>query len=201
MPKPKKRDAAYWRGRLERDQPSFYADLIAGTYTSVRAACAAAGLIQLPNRLDALKREWRKADAVERDGFRVFLEAEFGMTIVPLPPPTTSAPSHSSGGRSVAPPPSPASAITPKPSVSTSDGKLTIDGKKRIIAMMNAKGYVKKGGALKTAPLMRALGVSNVLDTSIGRAISRSTHLEPEIIIALDEFLALHECSMSDFTA
>lgn len=53
MPKPKKRDSAYWLARLERDHPSIHARLLAGAIPSVRAACAEAGLIRLPSRLDA----------------------------------------------------------------------------------------------------------------------------------------------------
>lgn len=69
MPKPKKRDSAYWLARLERDHPDIHARLLAGEFTSVRAASAAAGLIRLPTRLDALKREWAKASPAERAEF------------------------------------------------------------------------------------------------------------------------------------
>lgn len=72
---PKKRDAKYFRDRLKRDKPAVYADLIAGKYTSVRAASAAAGLIHLPGRLDALKREWKRASTAERSDFRKWASA------------------------------------------------------------------------------------------------------------------------------
>jgi hypothetical protein len=65
----KKRDAAYYKGRLKRDFPKEFADLGAGRFKSVRQAAAAAGLINLPTRLDALKREWKRAGKRERLDF------------------------------------------------------------------------------------------------------------------------------------
>jgi hypothetical protein len=56
-----KRGAAYYRARLRRDHPTIFADLSSGKFVSVREAAAAAGLIRLPSRVDALKREWKKA--------------------------------------------------------------------------------------------------------------------------------------------
>jgi hypothetical protein len=65
----KKRDAAYYRQRIEKEFPPIYADLRAGRIKSVRQAAAKAGLIHLPGRLDALKRDWAKATPVERSDF------------------------------------------------------------------------------------------------------------------------------------
>jgi len=70
---PKKRNSAYYRRRLEKEHPAIYRDLLSGKYPSVRKAAAAAGLIHLPTRLHALKREWIRASPVER--------AEFGRWI------------------------------------------------------------------------------------------------------------------------
>ena len=60
----KKRDAAYLKGRLKRDDPGD------GRIPSVRQAAVAARLIHLPTRLDSLKREWKKATAAEQAGSR-----------------------------------------------------------------------------------------------------------------------------------
>jgi hypothetical protein len=65
----KERDAAYYEGRLKRDHPKEFAELRAGRFRSVRQAAAAAGLIHLPTRLDALKREWKRAGKRERIDF------------------------------------------------------------------------------------------------------------------------------------
>ena len=65
----KKRDSRYWLGRLERDHPAVFAAYKAGQIKSVRQACARAGLIRLPGRLDALKREWKAATESERATF------------------------------------------------------------------------------------------------------------------------------------
>jgi hypothetical protein len=64
-----KRDSAYYRARLRREHPTFFADLVARKYSSVREAAAAAGLIRLPTRLDALKREWNKASEIQQIEF------------------------------------------------------------------------------------------------------------------------------------
>jgi hypothetical protein len=61
----KNRDAKYYVDRLRRDFAAIYSDLKSAKYPSVRAASAAAGLIHLPTRVDALKREWKKS--TERD--------------------------------------------------------------------------------------------------------------------------------------
>lgn len=74
----KERNAAYFRRRLKRDHPAIFADLEEGRYRSTRAAAAAAGLIRLPSRLDALKREWSKASTSERAEFL----ASIGMSAV-----------------------------------------------------------------------------------------------------------------------
>jgi hypothetical protein len=55
--------------RLKRDHPAVYADLVAGRISSVRKASSRAGLIHLPTRLDALKREWKRASFREREDF------------------------------------------------------------------------------------------------------------------------------------
>jgi hypothetical protein len=65
----KKRDAAYYEGRLKRDHPKEFAELRAGRFRSVRQAAAAVGLIHLPTRLDALKREWKRAGKRDRLDF------------------------------------------------------------------------------------------------------------------------------------
>jgi hypothetical protein len=69
----KKRDAAYYEARLKRDYPKEFAELRAGRFRSVRQAAAAAGLIHLPTRFDALKREWKRAGRRERSDFLVWV--------------------------------------------------------------------------------------------------------------------------------
>ena len=71
----RKRDRDYYRRRLEREHPTIFADLKAGKYGSVRAAAAAAGLIRLPTRFGALKREWNKATLRERREFIDWIKA------------------------------------------------------------------------------------------------------------------------------
>jgi hypothetical protein len=71
----KKRDSAYYEGRPKRDFPPIFSDLRAGKFKSVRQAAAFAGLIQLPTRFDALKREWKRATPGQRAAFSTWLTA------------------------------------------------------------------------------------------------------------------------------
>jgi len=71
----KKRDAAYYRRRLEKEFPKIFADLSAGRLQSVRQAAAKAGLIHLPNRLVALKRDWTKATPGQRSDFLKWIKS------------------------------------------------------------------------------------------------------------------------------
>jgi hypothetical protein len=80
----KKRDAAYYESRLKREFPKEYAQLRAGGFKSVRQAAAAAALIHLPTRLDALKREWKRAGARERGDFVVWIKSR-GSTAATVP--------------------------------------------------------------------------------------------------------------------
>jgi hypothetical protein len=70
-----KRGAAYYRARLRRDHPTIFADLSSGKFVSVREAAAAAGLIRLPTRLDALEREWTGATEPQRIAFLKWVKA------------------------------------------------------------------------------------------------------------------------------
>jgi hypothetical protein len=77
----KKRDSAYLEGRLKRDFPREFADLRAKKFKNVSQAAAAAGLIRLPTRFDALKREWKGATPVQRAAFLTWVRAtRIGLT-------------------------------------------------------------------------------------------------------------------------
>src|SRR5664280_2783563 len=70
----KKRDRKYYKGRLAKDHPTLLAEVLSGRL-SVRAASAKAGLIHLPTRLDALKREWKKASDTQQVEFVKWIRA------------------------------------------------------------------------------------------------------------------------------
>jgi hypothetical protein len=83
----KKRDSAYYEGRLKRSFPKIYAGLRAGKFKSVRRAAAAAGLIHLPTRVDALKREWKGATTAEKNEFVAWTKGRktaFAATPIPI---------------------------------------------------------------------------------------------------------------------
>lgn len=67
------RDSAYFEARLKKEHPTIYADLKAGKIKSTRQAAAKAGLIHLPGRLEALKREWKRASPSQRKAFLVWI--------------------------------------------------------------------------------------------------------------------------------
>jgi len=70
----KKRDSAYFKGRLKRDYPGIYADLQGGKFKSVREAAIAAGLIREQTALQILKREWRRASRSQQVEFIEWLK-------------------------------------------------------------------------------------------------------------------------------
>src|SRR5262245_3658058 len=64
----KKRDARYYKARLAKEHPAIFAEIRPGGL-SVRQANAKAGLIHLPTRLDALKRDWKRASEAQQVEF------------------------------------------------------------------------------------------------------------------------------------
>jgi hypothetical protein len=70
----KKRASAYYIEQIQRRFPKIYANLRAGKIKSVRQAAAAAGLIRLPTRVDALKREWKRATTSEKNQFVAWIK-------------------------------------------------------------------------------------------------------------------------------
>jgi hypothetical protein len=82
----KKRDSNYYKRRLQREFPRIYSELLSGKHESVRQAAAAAGLIRLPTRLQALKREWKHATWAERKAFATWAKAGLRTTPAPSKP-------------------------------------------------------------------------------------------------------------------
>jgi hypothetical protein len=82
----KKRDSAYYKERLKRDFPPVFADWRAGKFKSVRQAAAAAGLIHLPTRVDALKREWKRATTREKNEFVAWTKGRKAVSAAPSTP-------------------------------------------------------------------------------------------------------------------
>jgi hypothetical protein len=85
----KKRASAYLEGRLKRDFPKEFADLRAKKFKNVSQAAVAAGLIRLPTRFDALKREWKGGSDSQRRQFINWLKStRFGLAPLSPPAPT-----------------------------------------------------------------------------------------------------------------
>jgi len=82
----KKRASAYYEERLKRDFPTIFSDLRAGRFKSVRQAAAFAGLIHLPTRVDALKREWKRATTREKNEFVAWTKGPKGASVAPSMP-------------------------------------------------------------------------------------------------------------------
>ena len=81
MPTKPNRDNAYFLGRLERDHPKIYAELLAGAYPSVRAASLAAGIIKLRRRVSELTNAFDKATPDERPEFYIWMQAGYRRTM------------------------------------------------------------------------------------------------------------------------
>jgi hypothetical protein len=90
----KKRDSAYYEARLKRDFPKIFAEWRAGKFGSVRQAAAAAGLIHLPTRVDALKREWKGATTREKNEFVAWTKGTKAAPTAPSPIPIIDAAGH-----------------------------------------------------------------------------------------------------------
>lgn len=71
----KKRDSEYFAKRLAKDYPAIFAEVRPRGPLSIRAASVKAGLIHLPTRVDALKREWKRATEAQRVEFLHWLRA------------------------------------------------------------------------------------------------------------------------------
>lgn len=167
MPNPKKRDSAYWLARLERDRPEIHARLLAGRFASVRAACAEAGLIRLPSRLDALKREWARASAAERETFLDWLKGT-GSSASTISPPL-SVPLILAG----------------------SDGRLLPQVVERIQAAMAQRG-LRGPRRSNTGPIMTAMGLKP-LDGRLGMALAGRWKPNEEFLDRLRQWLVAAE--------
>ena len=71
----KKRDSKYFAERLQRDFPAIHSEYRAGKLKSIRQAAIMAGLVRKPTRVDALRREWKKASVSEQGEFLVWARA------------------------------------------------------------------------------------------------------------------------------
>ena len=69
MTEKKKRDSAYWLGRLKSEHPAIFKAFKKGTIRSVRAACVEAGLICNSTPISILQREWKKMGRRRRSEF------------------------------------------------------------------------------------------------------------------------------------
>jgi hypothetical protein len=87
MPKPQKRDRAYFERRLRNEFPAIYADFLAGKFGTINAAAKVAGLIKTPSGLEALQRAWQRASPTERKQFIAGLRSGAGKSAQTTPSP------------------------------------------------------------------------------------------------------------------
>ena len=161
MPSPKKkRDSAYWMGRLKKDHPAILARLKAGKLASVRAACIEAGLIHPSTRYDALMREWKKASASERARFlRDSGAVGTGGASAPAASPGSAGTSTTKG------------TTRPKPAPGRYADLLDAEGKlKPSIAAAMQKAIAAR--RMKMGAVMEEMGLGK-LDPSLGLALQR----------------------------
>lgn len=70
-----KRDSDYYKARLKREFPAIYAELKAGSISSVRQAAIRANLVKPASRVRSLKREWTRATVAERKEFLMWAKS------------------------------------------------------------------------------------------------------------------------------
>jgi hypothetical protein len=160
MSQNQKRDNAYYKERLEREHPAIYRDLLAGKYKSDREAFIAAGIRQPRSRLHELKNAWEKATTTEQSDFVGWLSARHGVTTTPASTPVA------------------ASARGPV----AVNRRLEGWAKSRIQKIMDRR-------RMKNRDVMDELGFKR-LNASLGRAIARGDKLQPDLIEALEKWLA-----------
>jgi len=159
MAKKQVRDSTYYEERLKRDHPVIYADLQAGKHRTVTDAAIAAGLKKTRTRLHELKNAWSKADPAEQVEFLRWLGSA-GVILSILP----------------------TSTATITSSLTIAIGRrLTPVASRRIEEIMAKRG-------LKPRDVMAEMGYPR-LNASIGMALARGTHLQPDVIVALEKWL------------
>jgi hypothetical protein len=175
--KTKKRDSAYWLGRLLRERPDLHADAAAGR-VPVRQACMAAGWVKPDDRLMALKRDWRRASASERDEFLRHLLDEGFLAGMPVP------------GRSVAVAAS-TTALPHRPPIFDGSGHLTADGTVRLKGLLTNL-------RMSVCDLARELGRKGS-DASIGGAFGkrRSRVKDGAFIAEIERWVIDQEAAMT----
>jgi hypothetical protein len=175
--KPKKRDNAYWLGRLLRERPDLHADAAAGR-VPVRQACMTAGWIKPDDRLMALKRDWRRASTSERDDFLRYLLDEGFLTGV-----------LATGGAAAVV----ASTTTwpPLPPIFDSSGHLTTDGSVRLKRLLTDL-------RMSVCDLARELGRKGS-DASIGGAFGRrrTRVKDPAFIAEIERWVIDQEAALT----
>jgi len=163
---PMKRDAKYYESRLRKEFPTYYADLVAKVYPSVRAASLAAGFIKPPNQVKVLLREWNKASSTEQADFL----RQIGVTSAPSPARGAAAMTSATRGSGKPTPLAPVPGGSAKSlSLAPDDGQLAPRTIKRVAEIMEKRG-------LRSGDVMREIGFppSNPL---LGLAMARSTRI------------------------
>lgn len=164
--KSRKRDSAYWLGRLLRERPGLHADAAAGR-VPVRQACMTAGWIKPDDRLKALKRDWTRASSFEREEFLRYLRDEGFLVGMPMAGSAAAVAASTMASPSWSP-------------IFDSSKRLTADGRVRLKRLMTDLGLTSCDLALE---LGRKKG-----DASIGLALSRRRmRIEDSAFIAMIE--------------
>lgn len=173
-----KRDNDYYLERLRSDHPAVYADLQAGKFRNPAEAFVAAGLRRQKSALDMLRTAWTKASGPERDAFRVLIGCAAPPASAPatMPLPASTSPPSSAGRGTVS--------NTASLSTIHANRYLTPVAKAAIEDVMARRG-------ITTGIVMREMGFKP-LNGSLGMALSRNTQLRPEMIAALEKWLAVN---------
>lgn len=177
--KPQRRDNRYYIERLRVDHPGIHADYLAGKFRTPAEAFVAAGLRKTRTSLDLLRSAWSKASATEQAVFK----AEIGCGPVPASTPVSPLPMVAAAVSAPGPVAAIAQALMPiAPGTGRANGLLAPSAKTAIRDIMARRG-------LTTGDIMREIGFTP-LNASLGMALARDTRLKPEMIEALEKWLA-----------
>ena len=186
----RKRDSAYFAGRLEREYPNTFAAWKAGAYPSLRAACLSAGLVRRRGRASELKNAWRKATVDEKLDFLECLRNEGilrrlkGFELA-LPQRRAAQVAVEDIGRTL---------IPTFPWKITEHDRLTPEAKERILDIMRRRELIMPDRSYRVGVIMEELGRGfKSQDPSLSHALKAGWRIRPELAKALERWLVEQE--------
>ncbi len=169
MSKPaRKRNNQYYLDRLRDEHAGIFADYQAGKFKNAAAAILAAGLRKQQDILVVLKSAWNRADAAEKDAFKLMIGCVAPATV--LPPTATASPVP----------------LSPSTYGHANRNATVLQATRKLSPVLSAAvRQIMDRRKLKTGQIMREMGISP-LDASLGMALHRDTQVRDDLVKALE---------------